>query len=99
MQAFKTFTIEIIDSSRLLEPMEYNISGNLRTAHISGLSPKTDFIVYLSGSTRGFRTKTISAAATTGEPQQVCSGAEHGANTSLDTPQRCNMCSYLLHCI
>ncbi|KAG6933917.1 tenascin C [Chelydra serpentina] len=64
-EAFKTFTIEIIDSSRLLEPMEYNISGNLRTAHISGLSPKTDFIVYLSGSTRGFRTKAISAAATT----------------------------------
>ncbi|XP_050782847.1 tenascin isoform X2 [Gopherus flavomarginatus] len=69
-EAFKTFTIEIIDSSRLLEPMEYNISGNLRTAHISGLSPKTDFIVYLSGSTRGFRTKTISAAATTeAEPE------------------------------
>ncbi|XP_053863112.1 tenascin isoform X5 [Malaclemys terrapin pileata] len=64
-EAFKTFTIEIIDSSRLLEPMEYNISGNLRTAHISGLSPKTDFIVYLSGSTGDFRTKTISAAATT----------------------------------
>ncbi|TFK08332.1 coiled-coil domain-containing protein 70 [Platysternon megacephalum] len=64
-KAFETFTVEIIDSSRLLEPMEYNISGNLRTAHLSGLSPKTDFIVYLSGSTRGFRTKTISAAATT----------------------------------
>ncbi|XP_034649381.1 tenascin isoform X3 [Trachemys scripta elegans] len=64
-EAFKTFTIEIIDSSRLLEPMEYNISGNLRTAQISGLSPKTDFIVYLSGSTGDFRTKTISAAATT----------------------------------
>ncbi|XP_065428698.1 tenascin isoform X12 [Chrysemys picta bellii] len=69
-EAFKTFTIEIIDSSRLLEPMEYNISGNLRTAHISGLSPKTDFIVYLSGSTGDFRTKTISAAATTeAEPE------------------------------
>ncbi|XP_039362412.1 tenascin isoform X2 [Mauremys reevesii] len=69
-EAFKTFTIEIIDSSRLLDPMEFNISGNLRTAHISGLSAKTDFIVYLSGSTRGFRTKTISAAATTeAEPE------------------------------
>nr|XP_048678721.1 tenascin isoform X3 [Caretta caretta] len=69
-EAFKTFTIEIIDSSRLQEPMEYNISGNLRTAHISGLSPKTDFIVYLSGSTRGFRTKAISVAATTeAEPE------------------------------
>ncbi|XP_075762052.1 tenascin isoform X2 [Pelodiscus sinensis] len=66
-KAFKIFTIEIIDSSRFLEPVEYNISGNLRTAHISGLSPKTDFIVYLYGSTRGFRTKAISAAATTVE--------------------------------
>ncbi|XP_075762054.1 tenascin isoform X4 [Pelodiscus sinensis] len=69
-KAFKIFTIEIIDSSRFLEPVEYNISGNLRTAHISGLSPKTDFIVYLYGSTRGFRTKAISAAATTeAEPE------------------------------
>ncbi|XP_067398259.1 tenascin [Emydura macquarii macquarii] len=64
-EAFETFTIEIIDSNRLLEPMEYNISGNLRTAHISGLSPQTDFIAYLYGSTRGFRSKAISAAATT----------------------------------
>ncbi|XP_074976653.1 tenascin isoform X4 [Caretta caretta] len=70
-EAFKTFTIEIIDSSRLQEPMEYNISGNLRTAHISGLSPKTDFIVYLSGSTRGFRTKAISVAATTEAKPQL----------------------------
>uniref|UniRef100_A0A8D2QEG7 Tenascin C n=1 Tax=Zonotrichia albicollis TaxID=44394 RepID=A0A8D2QEG7_ZONAL len=67
---FDTFTIEIIDSNRLLEPMEFNLSGNSRTAHISGLSPSTDFIVYLSGISRGFRTQAISAAATTeAEPQ------------------------------
>ncbi|XP_025969634.2 tenascin isoform X2 [Dromaius novaehollandiae] len=64
---FDVFTIEIIDSNRLLEPMEFNISGNSRTAHISGLSPSTDFIVYLYGITRGFRTQAISAAATTVE--------------------------------
>ncbi|XP_067165462.1 tenascin isoform X1 [Apteryx mantelli] len=64
---FDIFTIEIIDSNRLLEPMEFNISGNSRTAHISGLSPSTDFIVYLYGITRGFRTQAISAAATTVE--------------------------------
>uniref|UniRef100_A0A8D2MQL1 Tenascin C n=1 Tax=Zonotrichia albicollis TaxID=44394 RepID=A0A8D2MQL1_ZONAL len=64
---FDTFTIEIIDSNRLLEPMEFNLSGNSRTAHISGLSPSTDFIVYLSGISRGFRTQAISAAATTEE--------------------------------
>ncbi|XP_074412156.1 tenascin isoform X1 [Zonotrichia albicollis] len=67
---FDAFTIEIIDSNRLLEPMEFNLSGNSRTAHISGLSPSTDFIVYLSGISRGFRTQAISAAATTeAEPE------------------------------
>ncbi|XP_062361417.1 tenascin isoform X2 [Cinclus cinclus] len=67
---FDVFTIEIIDSNRLLEPMEFNLSGSSRTAHISGLSPSTDFIVYLSGVSRGFRTQAISAAATTeAEPE------------------------------
>ncbi|KFW82794.1 Tenascin-R, partial [Manacus vitellinus] len=71
--AFDAFTIEIIDSNRLLEPMEFNLSGNSRTAHISGLSPSTDFIVYLSGISRGFRTQAISAAATTvvGSPKGI----------------------------
>ncbi|KAM6046834.1 tenascin isoform 7-T8 [Theristicus caerulescens] len=64
---FDIFIIEIIDSNRLLEPMEFNISGNSRTAHISGLSPSTDFIVYLYGISHGFRTQAISAAATTVE--------------------------------
>ncbi|XP_021269641.1 tenascin isoform X3 [Numida meleagris] len=64
---FDVFTIEIIDSNRLLEPMEFNTSGNSRTAHISGLSPSTDFIVYLYGISHGFRTQAISAAATTVE--------------------------------
>uniref|UniRef100_A0A8C3J9W1 Tenascin n=1 Tax=Calidris pygmaea TaxID=425635 RepID=A0A8C3J9W1_9CHAR len=67
---FDIFTIEIIDSNRLLEPMEFNISGNSRTAHISGLSPSTDFVVYLYGISHGFRTQAISAAATTeAEPE------------------------------
>ncbi|XP_054704375.1 tenascin isoform X1 [Grus americana] len=67
---FDVFTIEIIDSNRLLEPMEFNISGNSRTAHISGLSPSTDFIVYLYGISHDFRTQAITAAATTeAEPE------------------------------
>ncbi|XP_005231335.2 tenascin isoform X1 [Falco peregrinus] len=67
---FDVFTIEIIDSNRLLEPMEFNVSGNSRTAHISGLSPRTDFIVYLYGISHSFRTQAISAAATTeAEPE------------------------------
>ncbi|XP_074251325.1 tenascin isoform X2 [Saimiri boliviensis] len=65
---FETFTIEIIDSNRLLETAEYNISGAERTAHIQGLPPSTDFIVYLSGLAPSIRTKTISVTATT-EPE------------------------------
>ncbi|XP_014685879.3 tenascin isoform X4 [Equus asinus] len=63
--AFETFTIEIIDSNRFLETMEYNVSGAERTAHISGLRPSNDFIIYLSGLAPSIRTKTISATATT----------------------------------
>ncbi|XP_053420602.1 tenascin isoform X6 [Nycticebus coucang] len=67
---FETFTIEIVDSNRLLETVEYNISGADRTAHISGLPPRTDFIIYLSGLARSIRTKPISATVTTeAEPE------------------------------
>ncbi|XP_070812025.1 tenascin [Pituophis catenifer annectens] len=62
---FEIFTLEIIDSNRLLEPMEYNISGSLRTAHISGLPPQTSFIIYLYGVTRGLRTQALSITAIT----------------------------------
>lgn len=63
---FDMFTIEIIDSNRLLQTAEHNISGAERTAHISGLPPSTDFIIYLSGIAPSIRTKTISTTATTG---------------------------------
>ncbi|XP_021516255.2 tenascin isoform X2 [Meriones unguiculatus] len=62
---FDMFTIEIIDSNRLLQMAEHNISGAERTAHISGLPPNTEFIVYLSGIAPSIRTKTISTTATT----------------------------------
>ncbi|XP_077626053.1 tenascin isoform X3 [Crocuta crocuta] len=63
--AFETFTIEIVDSNRFFETMEYNISGAERTAHISGLHPNNHFIVYLSGLAPSLWTKTVSATATT----------------------------------
>ncbi|XP_052500618.1 tenascin isoform X4 [Budorcas taxicolor] len=68
--AFETFTVEIIDSNRFLETVEYNVSGAERTAHISGLRPSNDFFVYLSGLAPSMQTKTISATATTeAEPE------------------------------
>ncbi|XP_059513831.1 tenascin isoform X5 [Myotis daubentonii] len=63
--AFETFTIEIIDSNRLLETVQYKISGAARTAYISGLRPSNDFIVYLSGLAPGIRTQTINVTVTT----------------------------------
>ncbi|NP_001426027.1 tenascin isoform 19 precursor [Homo sapiens] len=87
---FETFTIEIIDSNRLLETVEYNISGAERTAHISGLPPSTDFIVYLSGLAPSIRTKTISATATTamGSPKEVIFSdiTENSATVSWRAP-------------
>ncbi|XP_070286885.1 tenascin isoform X6 [Myotis yumanensis] len=68
--AFETFTIEIIDSNRLLEMVPYKISGAARTAYISGLRPSNDFIVYLSGLAPGIRTQTINVTVTTeAEPE------------------------------
>uniref|UniRef100_A0A8C0QFG8 Tenascin n=1 Tax=Canis lupus familiaris TaxID=9615 RepID=A0A8C0QFG8_CANLF len=68
--AFETFTIEIVDSNRFLETMEYNVSGTERTAHISGLHPNNHFVIYLSGLAPSIRTKIISATATTeAEPE------------------------------
>ncbi|XP_075628312.1 tenascin isoform X2 [Balearica regulorum gibbericeps] len=94
---FDVFTIEIIDSNRLLEPMEFNISGNSRTAHISGLSPSTDFIVYLYGISHGFRTQAITAAATTvvGSPKGISFSdiTENSATVSW-TPPRTRVDSY-----
>ncbi|KFQ51315.1 Tenascin-R, partial [Nestor notabilis] len=94
---FDVFTIEIIDSNRLLEPMELNISGNSRTAHISGLSPSTDFIVYLYGISHDFRTQAISAAATTavGSPKGISFSdiTENSATVSW-TPPRTRVESY-----
>ncbi|KAG8141865.1 hypothetical protein E2320_006530 [Naja naja] len=67
---FEFFTLEIIDSNRLLEPMEYNISGSLRTTHISGLPPQTSFIIYLYGVTHGLRTQALrTTAVTEAEPE------------------------------
>ncbi|XP_036288694.1 tenascin isoform X6 [Pipistrellus kuhlii] len=68
--AFETFTIEIIDSNRLLETVQYNFSGAERTAYISGLRPSNDFIIYLSGLAPGVRTQTINVTVTTeAEPE------------------------------
>ncbi|XP_058861387.1 tenascin-like isoform X2 [Acipenser ruthenus] len=63
--SFDGFALEIIDSNRLLEPMEYSIARDVLATHISGLSPRTDYIAYLYGLTHGVRTQALSAIAST----------------------------------
>nr|XP_055054085.1 tenascin isoform X4 [Misgurnus anguillicaudatus] len=60
------FILEIIDSSWLREPVEYNISYNTQWYEITDLRPATDYIVYLTGVLKGRRTDSISTVASTG---------------------------------
>uniref|UniRef100_A0A8D2LSP3 Tenascin C n=1 Tax=Varanus komodoensis TaxID=61221 RepID=A0A8D2LSP3_VARKO len=68
---FDLFIIEIIDSNRLLEPMEYNISGHLRNAYISGgLITGIGYEVVLYGFVHGRQTRPLSVVALTeAEPE------------------------------
>ncbi|XP_073716491.1 tenascin isoform X1 [Misgurnus anguillicaudatus] len=59
------FILEIIDSSWLREPVEYNISYNTQWYEITDLRPATDYIVYLTGVLKGRRTDSISTVAST----------------------------------
>ncbi|XP_066569232.1 tenascin isoform X3 [Amia ocellicauda] len=62
---FEGFVLEIIDSNRLMEPMEFNITSHSLFADISGLSPSTDYIAYLYGVVRGVRSHAVSTVAST----------------------------------
>ncbi|KAL4609376.1 tenascin-like isoform X1 [Arapaima gigas] len=63
---FEGYALEVIDSNWLLEPMEYNLSYNVLSHDITGLSPSTDYIAYLYGVVKGVRTQAVSTVATTG---------------------------------
>ncbi|KAJ8339423.1 hypothetical protein SKAU_G00362090 [Synaphobranchus kaupii] len=62
---FEGFVLEIIDSSWLMESMEYNLSHNALSYEITGLNPSTDYIAYLNGVIKGVRTDAVSTVATT----------------------------------
>ncbi|MBN3323873.1 TENA protein, partial [Atractosteus spatula] len=62
---FEGFVLEIIDSSRLTEPMEFNLSHNALFTDIAGLRPSTDYVAYLYGVLQGVRTPAMSTVATT----------------------------------
>ncbi|XP_051953300.1 tenascin-like [Xyrauchen texanus] len=61
------FILEIIDSSWLQEPVEYNLSHSTQHYEITGLRPSTDYIAYLTGVVRGRKTDSVSVVASTAE--------------------------------
>ncbi|XP_063792983.1 tenascin isoform X1 [Pseudophryne corroboree] len=69
--SFDGFIVEINDNDRLLEPVKFNVSGNLRNTLISGLLPSTDYTIYLYGIIQGQRTPSISTSATTEAKPEV----------------------------
>ncbi|KAG2455437.1 TENA protein, partial [Polypterus senegalus] len=79
---FEGFVLELIDSSRLLEPAEYNVSGSRLSLDITGLSASTDYIVYLYGVTPSGQIPAISAAATT-EPDLGRLSARNASSQSI----------------
>ncbi|XP_061118377.1 tenascin-like isoform X1 [Conger conger] len=62
---FEGFVMEIIDTSWLMETLEYNLSHNALSYEITGLNPSTDYIAYLYGVFKGVRTHAVSTVATT----------------------------------
>ncbi|KAM3599373.1 uncharacterized protein V6R79_004649 [Siganus canaliculatus] len=61
------FILEIIDSDWLMEPKEYNISGDVKSYDVTGLRPRTDYVAYLYGMYKGSRTSAVSIVASTAE--------------------------------
>ncbi|XP_064163743.1 tenascin-like isoform X1 [Anguilla rostrata] len=70
---FEGFVLEIIDSSWMMESMEYNLSHNALSYEIAGLNPSTDYIAYLYGVVKGVRTHAVSTVATTAAEPDLAS--------------------------
>ncbi|KAM9326293.1 tenascin [Gastrophryne carolinensis] len=69
--SFDGFVVEVIDDDRSLDPVKFNVSGNLRNTVISGLLPNTDYTIYLYGIVLGQLTQPIDITATTESEPEV----------------------------
>lgn len=49
-----------------MEPVEFNISRNVKSHDVTGLRPSTDYIAYLYGTYKGSRTRAVTIVASTG---------------------------------
>eukprot|EP00062_Callorhinchus_milii_P011403 gi/632957381/ref/XP_007894445.1/ PREDICTED: LOW QUALITY PROTEIN: tenascin [Callorhinchus milii] len=70
--AFESFVVELIDSDRFSDPVEYTAPGDVQTTQLTNLIPATNYVIYLYGVIRGHRTRPLTTVALTG----TCSNSQ-----------------------
>lgn len=63
---FDTFTLKVIDSNGLDQPLQISVSGDKRTAAVTGLKEDTEYEIELFGIILGRKFQPILAVARTG---------------------------------
>ncbi|XP_048414887.1 tenascin isoform X8 [Stegostoma tigrinum] len=70
-EAFESFVIELIDSDRFTEPLEYTIPGNVQTTQLSNLIAGTNYVIYFYGLVNGRRTIPATTVVLTEEEAEL----------------------------
>ncbi|XP_072908180.1 tenascin isoform X2 [Hemitrygon akajei] len=70
-EAFESFVIELIDSDRFSDPLEYTVPGSMRNTELSNLIAGTNYVVYLYGIANGRRINPVTAVALTEEEPEL----------------------------
>lgn len=65
-EAFESFVVELIDSDRFSEPLEYTVPGTVRSTDFNNLISGTNYVIYLYGVANGRRTNPVTTVALTG---------------------------------
>lgn len=63
---FDTFTLKVVDSNGLSQPQQMSVSGDMRTAAVTGLIEDTEYEIELFGIILGQKFQPILAVARTG---------------------------------
>ncbi|XP_067868784.1 tenascin isoform X2 [Heterodontus francisci] len=70
-EAFESFLIELIDSDRFTEPLEYMVPGNMQTTQLSNLIAGTNYVIYFYGIVNGRRTNPATTVVLTEEEAEL----------------------------
>ncbi|XP_055515945.1 tenascin isoform X7 [Leucoraja erinacea] len=70
-EAFESFVVELIDSDRFSEPLEYTVPGTVRSTDFNNLISGTNYVIYLYGVANGRRTNPVTTVALTEEEPEL----------------------------